>query len=119
MLIDEGEDWKYFKGTKAPSSAALEWTRLDFDDENWPSGPAGFGYGDGDDAPVLDDMGNGYTTLYIRREFEVVDPGSYPDLFLSVTVDDGFIAYLNGQVVARARAGADTLPHDAVATYNA
>ncbi len=99
-LVKKGAIWRYFKGRSDPSPG-LEWTRLEFDDSSWESGPSGFGYGDQDDATVLEDMQNGYTTLYIRHVFDVPDPGTYENLVLSIRADDGFVAYLNGKEVSR------------------
>ena len=69
----------------------------------WKAGPAGFGYGDDDDATVLKDMQGKYTTVYVRNEFEL-DPGEREqiiDLGLVINYDDAFIAYLNGHEVLR------------------
>jgi tetratricopeptide (TPR) repeat protein len=116
VLVEKGATWKYWKGREAPSPG-LEWTRVDFPDATWESGPSGFGYGDNDDATVLDDMKDGYTSLYIRHTFEVPDPEAYERLLLSVKADDGFVAYVNGTEVARDGVGAETVvAHDALAT---
>jgi hypothetical protein len=100
VLVPDGAVWRYFPGKEAPSPG-LEWAQGDFDDQAWQEGKSGFGYGDGDDATVLDGMQNTYTSLYIRRSFDVADPGAYENVVLSVSVDDGFIAYLNGVEVGR------------------
>ena len=76
----------------------------------WASGPAGFGYGDGDDATVLSGMAKRYDRLAIRRM--IAPPPGVPAearLFLRVNYDDGFIAWLGGKEVARrnVEAGAD------------
>jgi serine/threonine protein kinase/Tfp pilus assembly protein PilF len=114
-LVPDGATWRYFKGRSAPSSG-IEWTRLGFDDGSWDSGPSGFGYGDGDDATVLADMQNGYSTLYIRHRFEVADAARYRRLLFSARVDDGLIAYLNGVKIVRIGVGreSDGLPFDAL-----
>ena len=52
-------------------------------DVSWLTGLGGFGYGDGDDATVLNDMLNGYNTVYIRRSFQIpagVDPNRRVEL---------------------------------------
>ncbi len=114
MLIAEGAIWRYFPGTAEPSPG-LEWTALDFDDSGWKEGPSGFGYGDDDDATVLDDMQGNYTTLFIRHVVEVEDPARFENVILSVKSDDGFVAYINGEEAGRFRAGApgERLPHTA------
>ena len=106
-LIAEGEEWTFFRGLEEPSPAAdgsptIDWTELAFDDGEWELGPAGFGYGDGDDATELSDMSGGYLSVYIRHFFEVEDPGALSSLLLLVSYDDGFVAYLNGVEIARA-----------------
>jgi Putative Ig domain./Fibronectin type III domain. len=97
--ISEGENWRYFKGISAPDSA---WKNIVFDASSWLDGPSGFGYGDSDDATVLDDMQNAYSSVYIRKSFSVLNPSSVTVLLLSMDYDDGFVAYINGTEVCRA-----------------
>jgi hypothetical protein len=103
VLAGTGEIWKYRKGTSEPPAA---WKDPDFDDFDWLSGPTGIGYGDDDDATVLEDMrreddNDGYLTVYVRKEFFVEDPSVIENLILAGQYDDGFVAYLNGTEVAR------------------
>jgi hypothetical protein len=100
LPIREGAAWKYFKGTDYPTG----WTSKDFDDASWPAGPSGFGFGDGDDNTILDDMTNavgGYVTVFTRRAFVVENPASVRGMTLEADYDDGFVAYINGIEVAR------------------
>src|SRR5439155_12021045 len=72
-LVNHGDTWKLRKGTNEPvatwmtdSDAAL--------DATWVSAPGGFGYGDPGivgEATTLSDMLNNYTTIYIRKSFNV------------------------------------------------
>ncbi len=67
----------------------------------WESGPAGFGYGDGDDATEITDMQGEYERLYLARKF---DGGNFPldePLVLTIRYDDAFVAWINGIEVAR------------------
>jgi hypothetical protein len=48
----------------------VSWTAIGFDHATWLAGASGFGYGDSDDATVLSDMQNAYSTVYTRRLFE-------------------------------------------------
>jgi len=116
LLIPEAASWRYFRGLREPSPA-LEWTTIEFADGEWEEGPSGFGYGDGDDTTVLDDMQGRYTTVYIRRSFDLSSPEKIARLLLSVLADDGFVAYVNGSEVGRNLAGAKgtRLPFNAVA----
>ena len=118
-IVGDGATWSYFPGTKSPS-AGIEWTAPEFPDGDWKQGPSGFGYGDDDDATLLPAMENGYTTLYIRRAFEVPAGVSPSTLRLSVLSDDGFVAYLNGSEVGRHNArDLPVFDHRATAGRNA
>jgi len=97
--VAKGAAWKYLKGSTAPAAG---WNGLSFNDGSWASGPAGFGYEDGDDATVLSDMRNLYPSVYIRTSFQVTDPAAITGMKLNVSFDDGFVAFLNGSEVARA-----------------
>ncbi len=116
-IVSEGADWRFFRGKKEPSRKPLEWTRPEFKDSSWDVGPSGFGYGDKDDATVLQDMRENYTTVYIRRNFQIQEPGRYLRFILSVRADDGFVAYLNGSEIGRFCADPNTpwIPFDGVA----
>ncbi|NOY62941.1 MAG: hypothetical protein GXP10_07310 [Gammaproteobacteria bacterium] len=96
--IDFGDTWRYFKGTSNPGT---NWAAAAFDDSAWLSGPSGFGYGDNDDATVLNDMQDGYLSVYLRKTFSVTDASSVAGMALNIHFDDGFVAYLNGVEIAR------------------
>ncbi|NOZ21561.1 MAG: PQQ-binding-like beta-propeller repeat protein [Planctomycetes bacterium] len=100
-LIPQGSDWRYLAGSHPKG----DWTAMDFDASAWKTGRAGFGYGDHDDATVLNDMRGKYTVVYIRKTFEA-DKESVPkDLGLMINYDDAFIAYLNGKEILRIGVG--------------
>ena len=98
MAIQQGNIWRYFKGTSFPGA---NWNTREFDDSAWLAGPAGMGYGDGDDQTVLNDMPGNYMTLYMRRDFTIVDASAVTGLDFQVDYDDGFVAFINGTEVAR------------------
>ena len=109
--MEEGEIWRYFKGTKQPPA---NWKAMNFEDSEWEEGPSGFGYGDSDDMTKLSDMRfyeatadepeqPGYLSLFIRRKFQLRNLAEIKQLILRVDYDDGFIAYLNGRDIARAK----------------
>lgn len=101
VLIPAGSVWKFFRGLDNPSTPLTDWYQVGFDDSSWEQGPAGFGYGDNDDATVLSDMENQYVSVFIRRKFALSDPTQIASLSLMVDYDDAFVAYLNGVEVAR------------------
>ena len=103
--IDWGDEWRYFVGVAEPPA---DWRQPGFDDSSWPSGPSGFGYGDGDDATVIPAT----ISCYIRHTFTVGDPATILRGFLHVDYDDAFVAYLNGSEIARANIGTPgIIPH--------
>ncbi len=112
-LVKKGDSWRYFEGTAAPSGGDLSWTQLGFNDAAWRQGPSGFGYADDDDATALDMEGN-YSTVFVRRKFTVEAP--LQALTLRVDYDDGFAAYLNGQLIGSRNAPTGTPLHTGLAT---
>ncbi len=98
-LVTRSDTWRYHKGTNAPVAGWQTIADASLGVQ-WPSGPGGFGYGDGDDATILSDMLNTYTTVYIRRTFQVTnDLGTNLHAFLVMDWDDGFVAWLNGNFI--------------------
>jgi len=96
LLINNETTWQYFA---EPGEAAKGWNTLTFNDNKWKLGKAGFGYGDGDDNTLLDDMYGNFDKVYIRTSF-TFEKDSRP-LHLYMYFDDAFIAYVNGKEVAR------------------
>jgi WD40 repeat protein len=106
-LIGEGEKWTYFRGVAEPSPA-LEWTLVDHDDTHWARGRSPLSAwppSAGARATFLADQEGFFTTLYARCAFDVDEPAKLGALALAVEVEDGFVAYLNGEEVGRAMAG--------------
>jgi hypothetical protein len=98
--VDWKEVWRYFKGTLEPSEPITAWRQVDFDDSTWLSGGAILGFGDLDEATVLDDMQGNYISFYVRKDFQLSNPRAVENLVLEVEYDDGYVAYLNGTEVA-------------------
>ncbi len=96
FLIPMGAEWRYHA---APTPPDPRWLRPDYDDTQWRTGRAGFGYGDDDDRTILTDMKGGYDSVYLRGEFHL--PAVPEKLHLHVRYDDAFLAYVNGRLAAR------------------
>ncbi len=115
-LIPPGAAWSYLAGTKP----GYGWQDPGYSGAGWLSGPAGFGYGDNDDATQIPHMRGRFRYVCLRHEFKLTGHEN-PTLFrLKVSYDDGFIAYLNGREVLRVNAESgflDTIrgvnPHEA------
>ena len=100
-LIKLGDRFRYYEGTTA---VAAGWERLDFEDAAWSEGASPIGQRYNGLGTEVEAQG-AFLTLFARRVFSVEDPAGLPDLLLEVGYDDGFVAYLNGEEVARANLG--------------
>jgi len=109
--IPGGAQWRYFKGTEAPAPG-LDWALPEFPDAAWESGCSGFGFGDGDDCTVLEDMQDHYMSVYLRTTFDAIDLAGLERLTLHITYDDAFVAYLNGEELDRRNIDGDPPPFD-------
>ena len=107
-LIPTGTVWKYLDSGDSPGPVAnaqgTGWAQLGFDDAGWASGPAQLGWGDGDEATVMN-VGAALkpVTTYLRRTFVVTNAAFFFNYTLRILCDDGAIIYVNGQEVARVR----------------
>lgn len=98
-LIPPHAQWSYLAGGETPETEM--WTQVGFDpmDEGWAEGVAGFGYGDNDDRTLLEDMAGNYTSVFVRREFEIPKDTDLKKIGLVMNYDDGFALFLNGKEV--------------------
>jgi hypothetical protein len=105
-LITANETWNYYRAISAePSDPVEEWRTLGFDDSSWQTGQTSIGYGDSDDETDLSlqspPMQGNYTTVYLRKTFEITNLADIDSFALSVRVDDGCVIWINGTEVAR------------------
>jgi hypothetical protein len=94
MVISEIGPWKYHIPT---ATTPTNWTSNAFDDSGWTTGSGGFGYGDNDDNTIIP---NNATSVYHRKTFTIQDTSTISKMMFAIDYDDGFIAYLNGTVIA-------------------
>ena len=66
-IVAQGDEWRYVKGIAPFSTPENLWRGRNFDDTSWLTGISGFGYGDNDDATVLDDMRDNYSSIAVRK----------------------------------------------------
>jgi hypothetical protein len=104
-VAQDGSVWSYLVPSGQPTPF---WKDNLFNDEMWPVGPSGFGYGDGDDETVVPVT----PSIYLRHTFELGGLDDYPQAVFAMDYDDGYVAYLNGVEIARENAG---LPGENVA----
>ncbi|MGK0190631.1 MAG: hypothetical protein ACI9R3_006461 [Verrucomicrobiales bacterium] len=109
-----------------PDSAALDesspaWNERAFDDAAWTKGAGGIGFDRGGDyqehfgVDLIDTMWTKSSSAYVRIPFSVPDPQKYSQLTLQAKYEDGFVAYINGNEVARANAP-ESLAWDSVSS---
>ena len=93
-VVLPGDSWDYITPTSQPNP---NWTQLAFNSTAWNTGISGFGYGDDDDATIVEST----MSIYIRKTFYISDASAINSVILDIDYDDGFVAFVNGQEVAR------------------
>jgi hypothetical protein len=96
-----GSEWRY---NDTGTDLGTAWKAVDFDDSIWPLGAGQLGYGDGDEATVLDfgsDGSNKYPSYYFRYSFENTGVAQFGSLDIQLLFDDGAVVYLNGAELVR------------------
>jgi hypothetical protein len=112
-LSPGGAVWRYSDTGLEPSG---NWKALGYGDSGWSNGVAPLGFGDGDEATVVNRtnaLGATNITVYFRRQFTVPDPSLLTNLLLRLWRDDGAVVYLNEVEVFRSN-----MPTGAIAYTN-
>src|SRR6266513_4795721 len=117
-LVSTGAVWKYLD---TGVDQGTVWREPAFDDTSWAAGPAQLGFGDGDEATVINHFPNGspIITAYFRKTFTVADPSVYSNLTVRLLRDDGGIVYINGVEVFRSSMPPGTPTYSTLATVSA
>jgi hypothetical protein len=99
-LVSTGAVWKYLDDG---SDQGTVWQGLLFNDSAWAAGPAQLGYGDGDEATVVNGgpPNNRFVTTYFRNSFLVDDLLGYTNLAIRLLRGAGGVVYLNGTPIFR------------------
>ncbi len=99
-LANTGAVWKYLDDG---SDQGTGWRLPGFNDASWASGPAQLGFGDGDEATVINGgpASSRYITTYFRRTFLTPNAHQIQGLYARVLRDDGVVVYLNGVEIFR------------------
>ncbi len=107
VLVLTNSTWRYLDTGVDPGTA---WRGLGYDDTAWGSGNAQLGFGDGDEATVINSAPNGspLITAYFRKIFVVSNANQIASLALRLFRDDGGIVYINGVEVFRSNMPAGT-----------
>lgn len=99
-IIPYGSSWRYLDNDTRPAG----WETSAFSDGSWSVGNGQFGYGDGDEATVINhggctpiaSCGTKYITTYFRKSVTIANPSAYASFTLNVLRDDGVVVYING-----------------------
>lgn len=96
--------WRYLDDGSSLSAA---WVNAGYDDNSWATGIGEFGYGDGDEATVVDEgpTNDRHITTFFRSEFNIDSAAAVDQLRMRLVRDDGVVVYINGTEVFR-----DNLP---------
>ncbi len=115
VIIDFGASWSYYDGAAAPGTT---WYDSSFDDSSWTTGSAHFGYGDGDEATIINfggDSNNKRITSYYRKTFLINNLQNLKDIRLNLVRDDGARVFINGQEVFRTNLPEGEITHTTTA----
>lgn len=120
-IFPNGSTWKY---KDDGSNQGTAWQGTTFNDATWSTGVSQFGYGDGDEATIVNACGtvvqfpscsNKYITTYFRKTINVPSTASYTAYTINFRRDDAIIVYFNGNEVYRNGLPAGTITHTTIA----
>lgn len=115
-LIAYGSSWRYLDDG---SNQGTAWTGSGYNDEGWATGNAQLGYGDGDEATIVNfgpDANAKFITTYFRKSINVSSPQAFSSINGSVKRDDGVVIYVNGVEVYRNNMPAGTVTNTTLAS---
>jgi hypothetical protein len=98
-----------FYYTVPTSEPPANWKQTAYTPTNWSTGSSGFGYGDNDD---YTEITNPSISVFMRRDFEIINTSDINRLVLDMDYDDGFVAYINGVEVARDLVSGTPVPYN-------
>jgi phosphodiesterase/alkaline phosphatase D-like protein len=118
VLITTGAVWKYLDNG---SNQGTSWRSTAFNDGTWLSGAAQLGYGDRDEATVVNGgpTSNRYPTTYFRRTFSIENASLFTSYALQIKRDDGVVVYVNGIEVYRNNMPTGTIAYNTYASATA
>lgn len=114
ILIPLGSSWKYLDNG---SNQGTAWRSTAFNDATWASGNAQLGYGDGDEATVVNSGGSvKFITTYFRKAINISSIASFTGYSIRYRRDDGIVIYVNGNEVFRNNMPSGTISFTTVAS---
>src|SRR5262245_57316859 len=117
LVVNYSGAWRFLKGPAEASSPVSAWRSNTFNDGAWSVAGAPFYYGEPlTGGTVLGDMNGTYTSIFMRKTFNVANPAQITGMELRTLCDDGFIARNNGVEGARFNMAAGEIPATGTAT---
>lgn len=116
-FVKFGSSWKYLDNGTDAGTAWKEPTAAGTD--SWPSGPAEFGYGNGDERTHINygtNASNKNITTYFRTSFDITNKSQFSFFKLKVYLDDGMVVYINGKEVCRTNMGTGMVKYNTPAS---
>ena len=110
-VITKGDDWNYYYYEEV--GPPDDWNTHDFDDSEWQTGPSSFGTTSVLDHYDRDNLPREFDTpkkMIIRKSFTIENVSDIVHGLLQIDYSDAFVAYLNGQEIARANIGEPGVP---------
>lgn len=120
MLVERSAaGWRWRAGESEASDPVGAWRETGFaEDGTWSDAALPIGFGGVTDMTfntTIEGMQSNYTSVFLRRTFEVA-PGEVPGrLEVRHAADDGIVVWINGHVVARRQVDEGEQAFDAVA----
>lgn len=120
VLLGTNSTYRY----TVPTNSALggAWLWWEFDDSSWKNGMGIAGFDTNNvyrpliQTSVSNEMHNRRSSLNIRAPFVVDRPSVVRSMELEISIDDGFVAYLNGSEIARTNMTMDVPAWNSTAT---
>ncbi|NNM28561.1 MAG: hypothetical protein HKO57_03510, partial [Akkermansiaceae bacterium] len=95
VVFDFGAVWRY---NDSNVDLGTEWKDPAYRDRTWKSGPAEFGFGEGDEDTLVADLDPNVPSIYFRKAFEL--PRVPRGGAINLKFDDGAAVWVNGRQVA-------------------
>jgi lysophospholipase L1-like esterase len=117
-LISAGATWSY---SDTGTDLGSNWTQLSYDDSEWASAPARFGYGEPVPETTISfgsDSTNVNPTTYFRTKFVVSWNQNFTNLNFRLSQTGGAVVWLNGVEAYRANLPDGPITYSTLATTN-
>jgi len=119
IAVATNSSWRHLA---AGYNLGTPWRNTAYSDSGWPNSDGVIGFGQPFVDSILDfaPSTNPPVTTYFRKEFVInAEPGLLTRFALQANYDDGFLAWINGQEVARGSMPAGTIDFDTLASEHA